>query len=855
MSSFKANKEKKNTNSVINFVDYSLNQGAPAGHESVDTPIGHESNGAVAGEGVNFTVILFQSTCDFHHKFDGGGRLVKRDTPHNKELELSLNIMEATPEDQHSHHGHPDNPNEFRSMRDHMHPPQGGASIDLMRLKLFPFTLKDKAKIWLNSLRPRSIRTWTDLQAEFLKKFFPTHRTNGLKRQISNFSAKENEKFYECWERYMEAINACPHHGFDTWLLVSYFYDGMSSSMKQLLETMCGGDFMSKNPEEAMDFLSYVAEVSRGWDEPHRGEVGKMKSQPSAFNAKVGMYTLNEDDDMKAKFAAMTRRLEELELKKMHEVKAVAETPVQVKPCRICQSYEHLMEECLTIPTAREMFGDQANVIGQFKPNNNAPYGNTYNSSWRNHPNLSWKARAPQYQQPAQPSQQSSSCGRFDGDQKAINAQLSQRIDSVERRMDGMQNDLSQKIDNLQYSISRLTNLNTVSGKKVEPPTPKPHVEEEEETKKGEEMKGKKKDVSETKEDHDSTVNANPEKILLKEEMLKKPTSPPFPQALQVKVNIPLLDMIKQVPTYAKFLKDLCTIKRGLNVNKKAFLTEQVSAIIQCKSPLKYKDPGLEKALLDLRASVNLLPYSTSITLSLVDRSVKIPRGVIEDVLVQVDNFYYPVDFVVLDTDPTVKEANSVPIILGKPFLATSNAIINCRNGLMQLTFGNMTLELNIFYMSKKQITPEEEEGPEEVCIIDTLVEEHCNQNMQDKLNESLGDLEEGLSEPPDVLATLQSWRRREEILPLFNKEEGEAAEEETPKLNLKPLPMELKYTYLEENNQCPVVISSSLTSHQEISLLEVLKRCKKAIGWQISDLKGISPLVCTHHIYMEEEA
>ncbi|RVX11456.1 Retrovirus-related Pol polyprotein from transposon 17.6 [Vitis vinifera] len=384
--------------------------------------------------------------------------------------------------------------------------------------------------------------------------------------------------------------------------------------------------------------------------------------------------------------------------------------------------------------------------------------------------------------------------------------------------MDGMQNDLSQKIDNLQYSISRLTNLNTVQEKgrfpsqphqnpRVEPPTPKPHDEEEEETKKGEEMKGKKKDVSEMKEDYESTVNTNPEKILLKEEMLKKPTSPPFPQALHGK----------------KGIKNALEILEGLNVNKKAFLTEQVSAIFQCKSPLKYKDSGcptisvmiggkvVEKALLDLGASVNLLPYSvykqlglgelkpTSITLSLANRSVKIPRGVIEDVLVQVDNFYYPVDFVVLDTDPTIKEANSVPIILGRSFLATSNAIINCRNGLMQLTFGNMTLELNIFYMSKKQITPEEEEGPEEVCIINTLMEEHCNQNMQNKLNESLGDLEEGLSEPPDVLATLQSWRRREEILPLFNKEEGEAAEEETPKLNLKPLPVELKYTYLEE--------------------------------------------------------
>nr|CAN82695.1 hypothetical protein VITISV_044327 [Vitis vinifera] len=283
--------------------------------------------------------------------------------------------------------------------------------------------------------------------------------------------------------------------------------------------------------------------------------------------------------------------------------------------------------------------------------------------------------------------------------------------------------------------------------------------------------------------------------------------------------------MIKQVLAYAKFLKDLCTIKRGLNVNKKAFLTEQVSAIIQCKSLVKYKDPScptismmiggtvVEKALLDLGASVNLLPYSVYKQLGL-DRSVKIPRGIIEDVLVQVDNFYYPVDFVVLDTNPIAKETNYVPIILGRPFLATSNTIINCRNGLMQLTFGNMTLELNIFYMSKKPINPEEDEGPEEVCIIDTIVEEHCNQKMQEKLNESLGDLDEGLPEPSDLLATLPGWRRIEEILPLFNKEETqEAVKKEPLKLNLKPLPTELKYTYLEENKKCPVVISSSLTT------------------------------------------
>ena len=126
---------------------------------------------------------------------------------------------------------------------------EGETDIDLLKLKAFPLTLKDKAKIWLNSLRLRTIRNWTEMQAEFLKKFFSMHRTNSLKRHIYTFVANGNDKFYQCWERYMETISACPHHGFDTWMLVNHFYDGMSPTMKQLLETMCGGDFLSKNPE------------------------------------------------------------------------------------------------------------------------------------------------------------------------------------------------------------------------------------------------------------------------------------------------------------------------------------------------------------------------------------------------------------------------------------------------------------------------------------------------------------------------------------------------------------------------------------------------------------------------------
>ena len=144
----------------------------------------------------------------------------------------------------------------------------------------------------------------------------------------------------------MEALNACPRHEFDTWLLVNYFYDGISPTMKQLLETMCGGDFLSKNPEEALDFLSYVDEASKGWDEPNPREMERMRHQPST---RGGMYSLPEDMDMKAKVSTLDRRLEELKMRNQHEVQAVTEIPVPNKPCFICHSIEHLGEHCPTI--------------------------------------------------------------------------------------------------------------------------------------------------------------------------------------------------------------------------------------------------------------------------------------------------------------------------------------------------------------------------------------------------------------------------------------------------------------------------------------------------------------------------
>ena len=114
---------------------------------------------------------------------------------------------------------------------------------------------------------------------------------------------------------------------------MNHFYGGMSPSMKQLLETMCGGDFLSKHPDEAMDFLNYVAETSKRWDEPNPREVEKMR--PSAHQ-RGGIFALSEDMEMKEKISTLARKVEELEGKRLHEVQAVTENPAQANPCIIC---------------------------------------------------------------------------------------------------------------------------------------------------------------------------------------------------------------------------------------------------------------------------------------------------------------------------------------------------------------------------------------------------------------------------------------------------------------------------------------------------------------------------------------
>ena len=255
----------------------------------------------------------------------------------------------------------------------------------------------------------------------------------------------------------------------------------------------------------------------------------------------------------------------------------MTEIPEQANPCINCQSTGHPEEHYSIAPSVRDLMAEHANAVGQYKPQPNAPYGNTYNPNWRNYPNLSWKPNPPAYvphgakqqfgssSQP-QPSPSSSSSpveqailnlskvvGDFVEEQKGINIQLAQRIDTVEstlnKRIDGLESSLNMKIDNLQYSITRITNLLEVQEKGRFPsqtlPNPKGvHEIGSSSNLRMDEVKaiitlrsGKEieqpvpKIVEETRKEKE----AEPERIIIREDSMKKNMPPPFPQALRGK--------------------------------------------------------------------------------------------------------------------------------------------------------------------------------------------------------------------------------------------------------------------------------------------------------------------------------
>ncbi|CAM8890240.1 unnamed protein product [Rhodiola kirilowii] len=350
----------------------------------------------------------------------------------------------------------------------------------------------------------------------------------------------------------------------------------------------------------------------------------------------------------------------------------------------------------------------------------------------------------------------------------------------------------------------------------------------------------------------------------------------------KVEINIPLLEAIKQIPRYAKFLKELCTNQRRSTRYDQELMSRNVSAVIQRKVPPKCGDPGtytipctgnirIENCMLDLGASINVLPFSiysclrigplepTGLTIQLADRSCKQPEGKIEDVMVQIGELVFPADFYVLKMEnggPT----DHAPIVLGRPFLKTSKMKIDCGSGMLSMEVEGEVFSFDIFRAMKN---PMEFKEVHTLDTLDDLIQEVQSEPRADPLEailngaESSYELAEGLQETLAHLTISEPLTPGYEVneVKLFKSNTFLPSVMQAPKIELKPLPGHLKYAFLGDNSTLPVIIKSGLEAGHEHSLIKVPRQHKLAIGWTLADLRGVSPAVCMHRILLEDGA
>jgi hypothetical protein len=161
-------------------------------------------------------------------------------------------------------------------------------------------------------------------------------------------------------------LNTCPHHGFEIWRLVSHFYEGLTPKDRQMVELMCNVTIKDKDPNEAMEYLDLLDENAQNWDTT---STYKAPSKTQPHTSSGGMYNLREDHDLQAKFASLARKVEALELKKSGQLKSVQEIV-----CQICETNEHLTNDCPTLPSFKKCLHEQAHALNSFQRPNHNPY-------------------------------------------------------------------------------------------------------------------------------------------------------------------------------------------------------------------------------------------------------------------------------------------------------------------------------------------------------------------------------------------------------------------------------------------------------------------------------------------------
>ena len=220
---------------------------------------------------------------------------------------------------------------------------------EAIKLRLFPLTLKDRAKKWLLNLPRGSITTWTQLSEKFVEQYFPPHKTGELRGRISSFRQTDDETLYDAWQRFSELLRRCPHHGFEPYLLVEFFYNGLTPGDKKTVSQSLGKS-NEKLPSEMLEEFEVIATESTQWENARSRGKGNQKS---------GLYQVDEITGLSAQVASLTKMVSEMSSSSRGQLSEV-ETGVDMG-----------VPECMAI--------EQVDWAGNQQNN---PYSQTYNPGW-----------------------------------------------------------------------------------------------------------------------------------------------------------------------------------------------------------------------------------------------------------------------------------------------------------------------------------------------------------------------------------------------------------------------------------------------------------------------------------------
>ncbi|KAH9802981.1 hypothetical protein KPL71_001600 [Citrus sinensis] len=531
------------------------------------------------------------------------------------------------------------------------------ATQDALRPRLFPYSLRDRARAWLNSLPSDSITIWNELADQFLMKYFSPTKNAKLRNEITSFHQLEDKSLYEAWERFKELIRRCPHHGIPCCIQLETFYNGLNPSTRLKVDASANGALLSKSYTEAYEILERIANNNYQWPSAR---------QPAARGS-TWVHNINAITALSAQVTLLTNMV-----KALTSALAIVKQVVELS-CVYCGE-GHDFDNCLGNPASVNYVA----LIKEYIAKNEAIV-QSQTVSLRNLENQKGQLATIMSSRTQGSLPSNTKDPRREGKEhcKVINLRFGKNVDTL---VDVTKN-------RMEFNSAKKLPQN---GSMLQQPPLQDTGYMGQATTTAEEIQLEYAEKEVTTPVVTTCTKSNKQSLISPEATEQFRHPPPFLQRFQkqkqdkqfnkflevlkqLHINIPFVEALEQMPNYVKFLKDILARKRRLGEFETIALTQESSHMLQSKIPIKLKDPGsftipysigiryAGRALCDLGAGINLMPLSvfkqlgvgecrpTTVTLQLADRSHAYPEGKIEDVLVKVDKFIFLVDFIVFD--------------------------------------------------------------------------------------------------------------------------------------------------------------------------------------------------------------